>query len=59
MELNSCHALVTGGASGLGAATAAAVINHGGTATILDRDDQRGSETTKLWETQHAFDWLM
>lgn len=47
MELNSCHALVTGGASGLGAATAAAVINHGGTATILDRDDQRGSETAK------------
>ncbi|SVB56434.1 uncharacterized protein METZ01_LOCUS209288 [marine metagenome] len=47
MELNSCHAIVTGGASGLGAATAAAVVNNGGTTTILDRDDQRGSETAK------------
>ena len=45
MELGSCHAIVTGGASGLGAATAAAVIDSGGKATILDRDAARGPET--------------
>jgi len=47
MELNSCHALVTGGASGLGAATVATVLKNGGKTTILDLDEQRGSETAK------------
>ncbi len=47
MELERCHAVITGGASGLGAATAAAVINNGGKATIFDRDEGRGSETAK------------
>ena len=47
MELERCHAVITGGASGLGAATAAAVINNGGKSTIFDRDEGRGSETAK------------
>ena len=42
MELGTCHAIVTGGASGLGAATAAKVIGAGGKVTILDRDAERG-----------------
>ncbi len=42
MDLRSCHAIVTGGASGLGAATAARVVAAGGRVTILDRDTERG-----------------
>ncbi len=47
MELSNCHAIVTGGASGLGAATTARVIAEGGKATILDRDVERGEATAK------------
>ncbi len=47
MELRKCHAIVTGGASGLGAATTARVIAAGGKATILDRDVGRGEATAK------------
>jgi len=43
MDLQSCHAVVSGGASGLGAATAAAIVHAGGKATLLDRDRDRGS----------------
>ncbi|MDP6351675.1 MAG: SDR family NAD(P)-dependent oxidoreductase [Alphaproteobacteria bacterium] len=45
MDLKTCHAIVTGGASGLGAATAAAVIAAGGKATLFDRDGERGQPT--------------
>ena len=47
MELSNSHAIVTGGASGLGAATTARVIAAGGKATILDRDVGRGEATAK------------
>lgn len=47
MELSNCHAIVTGGASGLGAATTARVIAAGGKATILDRDVERGEAKAK------------
>jgi NAD(P)-dependent dehydrogenase (short-subunit alcohol dehydrogenase family) len=47
MELSNCHAIVTGGASGLGAATSAKVIAAGGKATILDRDVERGEAKAK------------
>jgi NAD(P)-dependent dehydrogenase (short-subunit alcohol dehydrogenase family) len=47
MELSNCHAIVTGGASGLGAATSARVIAAGGKATILDRDVERGEAKAK------------
>jgi NAD(P)-dependent dehydrogenase (short-subunit alcohol dehydrogenase family) len=42
MELSTCHAIVTGGASGLGAATASRVVAAGGKVTVLDRDARRG-----------------
>ena len=42
MDLGNCHAIVTGGASGLGAATAVKIIGAGGSVTILDRDSERG-----------------
>jgi len=41
------HAAVTGGASGLGAATAAALAASGARVTILDRDAERGHETAE------------
>lgn len=43
MELGSCHAFITGGASGLGAGTAEAIIAAGGKATLVDRDAERGT----------------
>ena len=42
MDLSTCHAIVTGGASGLGAATASRVVAAGGKVTLLDRDARRG-----------------
>ncbi len=42
MDLKTCHAVVTGGASGLGAATGAAIVAAGGRATLLDRDAEHG-----------------
>ncbi|MCK0167966.1 SDR family NAD(P)-dependent oxidoreductase [Jannaschia sp. S6380] len=39
MELNGCVAAITGGAGGLGAATARHVADAGGTVAILDRDE--------------------
>lgn len=47
MELKNCHAIVTGGASGLGAATAAAVVSRGGKVTIFDRDESEGLAAVK------------
>lgn len=38
MDLSNCRAVVTGGASGLGAATAAHFPRHGAQVTVLDRD---------------------
>ena len=43
MDLNICHAIVTGGASGLGAATGARIIKAGGKVTLLDRDAEKGA----------------
>lgn len=41
MEINATSALVSGGASGLGEATARALAARGATVTIFDRDEQR------------------
>ena len=43
MELASARAVVTGGASGLGLATARKVIEAGGHATLLDINDEHGT----------------
>ena len=42
MDVNTCSALVTGGASGLGAATARALTDAGALVTILDLNDEAG-----------------
>lgn len=42
MNLESVIALVTGAASGLGAASAAEIVKHGGRVVILDRDADKG-----------------
>ncbi len=43
MELTAVKAVVTGGASGLGAATARYLSAQGGQVTIFDRDSERGT----------------
>ena len=42
MELSNCNAVITGGASGLGGATADIVINNGGRVTIIDIQNDLG-----------------
>ncbi|MFN0245461.1 MAG: SDR family NAD(P)-dependent oxidoreductase [Kofleriaceae bacterium] len=42
MQLNGLVALVTGGASGLGAATVRALVGKGAKALIVDRDEAKG-----------------
>ncbi len=42
MELSKARAVVTGGASGLGLATAARIVAAGGQVVILDVNDERG-----------------
>jgi len=44
MTITDKVALITGGASGLGAATARMIIRHGGKAAIIDRNEQLGRE---------------
>ena len=53
MELKNIKAVVTGGASGLGAATAKALIDAGGQVTILDRD-QAGADTAQTLGARFA-----
>ena len=43
MNLASAKAVVTGGASGLGLATARRVIEAGGSATLLDMNEEQGA----------------
>ncbi|HEY4027435.1 MAG TPA: SDR family NAD(P)-dependent oxidoreductase [Candidatus Dormibacteraeota bacterium] len=47
MELARVRALVTGGTSGLGRATAAAIVAAGGTVAILGRDARRGDDAVR------------
>ena len=44
MEVNGVAALVTGGASGLGAAAVALLSAHGAKVEVLDLDEERGSK---------------
>lgn len=45
MDIKQSVAVITGGASGLGRATAEALVARGGQVMILDRDSRRGAET--------------
>ena len=47
MELQGASALVTGGASGLGAATARALAAGGAQVVVLDLDDTKGEQVAK------------
>jgi NAD(P)-dependent dehydrogenase (short-subunit alcohol dehydrogenase family) len=57
MKLSGCVALVTGGASGLGAATARRLVAGGAKVVIVDRDETRGGELAReLGQTFAAAD---
>ncbi|MFC0013842.1 MULTISPECIES: 3-hydroxyacyl-CoA dehydrogenase [Allobacillus] len=47
MRLEEVSAVVTGGASGLGEATVRNIVAHGGKATILDLQEEKGRELAK------------
>ena len=47
MELNNCNAVITGGASGLGGATADIIIKNGGHVTIIDIQNELGNKKSE------------
>ncbi|WHY67966.1 3-hydroxyacyl-CoA dehydrogenase [Neobacillus sp. SuZ13] len=51
MQINTCRAVVTGGASGLGEATVRKIIQNGGRAVIFDQSEEKGLQLqTELGE---------
>jgi NAD(P)-dependent dehydrogenase (short-subunit alcohol dehydrogenase family) len=44
MDLKECTAIITGGASGLGEATARAIVHSGGRVALLDLDQESGAK---------------
>jgi NAD(P)-dependent dehydrogenase (short-subunit alcohol dehydrogenase family) len=59
VKLKNSHAIITGGASGLGAATAIKVIDRGGKVTIIDLDEQRAAATVEKLGTNNSHSWAM
>ena len=57
MKLKNSHAIITGGASGLGAATASKVIDRGGKVTIIDLDEQRAAATVEKLGPHNSHSW--
>lgn len=55
MEISNVIAAITGGASGLGRATAEAIVAKGGKVMILDRDAKRAAETALALGEQAAW----
>ncbi len=55
MELRSVMAVVTGGASGLGRATAARIVAAGGRAALLDLPSSSGADAAKVLGTGAVF----
>jgi NAD(P)-dependent dehydrogenase (short-subunit alcohol dehydrogenase family) len=53
MKINEVRAVITGGASGLGYATAAHIIKHGGQAVLLDVQDDKGEAAAKSLNTHY------
>lgn len=55
MDINKIVAVITGGASGLGEATARAIINGGGQVAILDLNEEKGQDLSKELGENCAF----
>ncbi len=55
MELASAKAVVSGGASGLGLATAKRIIDAGGQAALLDINDEQGEKSATELGAQATF----
>ena len=55
MDLKGCSALVSGGASGLGAATAVHLAGRGARVTIMDLDEERGRALAGTCDGQLRF----
>jgi NAD(P)-dependent dehydrogenase (short-subunit alcohol dehydrogenase family) len=55
MQLEGASVLVTGGASGLGAATVASLIAAGARAVIVDRDEARGAALAAALDDRATF----
>ena len=55
MNITDKVAVITGGASGLGQATAEAIVAKGGKVMIFDRDDKRGPEVAAQLGDNAAF----
>ncbi len=53
MKINEVRAVITGGASGLGYATAAHFVKHGGQAVLLDVQDDKGEAAAKALNTHY------
>ena len=47
MDLKSAKAVISGGASGLGLASATAVVNAGGHAVLLDVNEEQGAKSAQ------------
>ncbi len=52
--ISGVRAIITGGASGLGFATAEAIVREGGYAALLDIDDEMGEQAKDQWG-DHVF----
>ena len=55
MDITGISSIVTGGASGLGAATAEALISKGATVVIIDRDEAAGAAASEQLGDRCAF----
>lgn len=55
MQLSESHAIITGGASGLGLAVATRIIGGGGRATLLDVNEAQGSSAAAALGERAAF----
>lgn len=47
MDLKNCSTIITGGASGLGEATARSIVKAGGKVALLDLDQERGQKLSE------------
>ncbi len=55
MDISGISAIVTGGASGLGAATAQALVDRGAVVVIVDRDEVSGTAAADLLGSNTSF----